>query len=69
VLNFTKSVKGKALLDLTQVNLQLILKAGLNANNIETSELCTYTLKDDFYSARRDGNITGRMINCISLNI
>jgi YfiH family protein len=67
VLNFTKAAKGKALLDLTQANLQLLLKAGLTANNIETSELSTYTLNDDFFSARRDGNITGRMINGISI--
>lgn len=58
---------GKAFLDLTHANVQLCLQAGIKEKNIDTLELCTFTMKDDFFSARRDGHITGRMINGISI--
>jgi len=67
IFNYENVQNGKALLDLTNVNVELIIQAGINEKNIDTSGQCTFTMKEDFYSARRDGNITGRMINGISI--
>jgi polyphenol oxidase len=65
--NHENTQGGKAFLDLTLANVQLIIKEGILDKNIETSDLCTFSRKEDFFSARRDGQITGRMINGISI--
>jgi polyphenol oxidase len=67
IFNSENDISGKAHLDLTRANFQLIIQTGITENNIEISHLCTYSKKDEFFSARRDGNITGRMINGISI--
>jgi len=48
------------------VTMQLKIE-GLKGQNIFSSELCTSCNKDKFYSYRRDGSITGRMISIIQL--
>jgi polyphenol oxidase len=63
-----KAQDGKAFFDLTLANVQLIIHAGIMKKNIETSGLCTFSMTEDFFSARRDGIVTGRMINGISIN-
>jgi polyphenol oxidase len=68
IFNFENTQKGKAFLDLSRANIQLLTQAGIIEKNIDTSDLCTFSMKDDFFSARRDGNITGRMINGICIN-
>lgn len=67
VLNFENASDGKAYLDLTIANFQLLIKAGLHPDNIDASGLCTFSIKNEFYSARRDGSKTGRMINGICI--
>jgi polyphenol oxidase len=57
----------KAFIDLALTNSQLLKQAGVLENKIETSGFCSFTMKNDFFSARRDGSITGRMINGISI--
>jgi len=64
---FENTKPGKFFLDLTKTNIQLLLKSGIKDTNIDTSQLCTYSIKEDFYSARRDGSITGRMMNGICI--
>lgn len=46
-------------LDLIYTNTQLLLDAGVLLQNIQALNLCTYTQKEMFFSARRD-KITGR---------
>jgi polyphenol oxidase len=55
-------------LDLGAINLEQLLTAGINHDNIAISELCTSCNPDLFYSYRRDRGITGRMIGFIVLN-
>lgn len=59
-LFFAKQSKGKYLLDLWQANYQQLINSGVPKHSIELSNLCTFTLNHDFYSARRDGIHTGR---------
>jgi len=58
---------GKSNLNLTEANLQLLIQSGIHPKNIEPFERCTHTHSKEFFSARRDGHKTGRMINGISL--
>jgi polyphenol oxidase len=55
-------------LDLGAINLEQLLTAGINHDNIAISGLCTSCNPDLFYSYRRDRGITGRMIGFIVLN-
>jgi polyphenol oxidase len=57
----------KALLNLWIANQNLLTEAGLIDENIEISGCNTYSEKDKFYSARRDGKNTGRQISGIML--
>ena len=66
---FTVINSEKALLDLSQVNFELLKQAGVQGKNIEKSNLCTFSEKEDFFSARRDGPITGRMLSGITIII
>lgn len=50
-----------------EANRQILLAAGLDNENILVSEHCTFSEPDKFYSARRDGIDTGRMITGIIL--
>lgn len=58
---------GHAYLDLWQANRQLLLEAGVGAGQIEVMGACSYSGDRDFYSARRDGTATGRMVSGIML--
>lgn len=59
---------GHACFDLWEANKTLLLEAGLPEENIEVIGLCSYEHADLFYSARRDGADTGRMVSAIRLN-
>ncbi len=54
-------------IDLWEANRQQLLKAGLEADNIETAGLCTFIDSNDFFSARRQGVQSGRMLSGIFL--
>lgn len=62
------TVSGKSHLDLWKANQQQLMDAGVIMENIETAGICTYTHTDDFFSARRLGIKSGRMISCILIN-
>lgn len=65
---FIVSIDGqKSKLNLKEANRQLLLNAGLLTENIDVSEQCTFDNPNHFFSARRDGAKTGRMINGIVL--
>jgi polyphenol oxidase len=57
----------KRLLDLWKTNHQQMRMAGISSNNIAFADICTWSDKYQFYSARRDGPKTGRMATGIML--
>jgi len=63
-----ENVKGtKAHLDLRGFNRRQMEEAGISPDRIETVNLCTACHRDLFYSYRRDGARTGRMMSGIGL--
>jgi len=60
--------EGHAYFDLWEANQSVLIRAGLQAEKIEVMGLCTFEHADLFYSARRDGTDTGRMVSGIRLN-
>lgn len=60
---------GKAHIDLWEANRIQLLEAGLQPERIEVSGICTYTHHEDFFSARRLGIKSGRILSGISLKV
>lgn len=56
------SATGKWHIDLQLVNKELLLCEGIYSQHIEIMPLCTYTRGDLFFSARRQGVKSGRMV-------
>ncbi|MGQ7868006.1 peptidoglycan editing factor PgeF [Sunxiuqinia sp. sy24] len=59
--------KGKAYFDLWEANKSLLMTAGVPEEQIELMGFCSFSHQSLFYSARRDGTDTGRMISGIML--
>jgi YfiH family protein len=57
--------KGKYHLDLPMANRLQLESMGVPATQIHDSHICTYTQHDDFFSARRLGIKSGRILNGI----
>lgn len=57
----------KACFDLWEANRQIMISAGLHEERIEVMGYCSYSHDSLFYSARRDGPDTGRMVTGIML--
>ena len=53
-------------IDLPEVVRITLQESGIREENIHMSGICTYQDKE-FYSARREGNTCGRIINSIKL--
>ncbi len=60
-------MKNKWHLDLQSINKEQLIEAGLIEGNINTTELCTACHSDLFYSYRRDGAGTGRMMAVVMI--
>lgn len=58
---------GKAYFDLWEANQTVLIESGIPEENIELMGLCSFEQFDLFYSARRDGADTGRMVSGIRL--
>jgi YfiH family protein len=58
---------GKYMLDLKEANRQLLIASGLKENNIVVSNFCTSCRNDLFFSYRKDGGTTGRIMSYIML--
>ena len=54
-------------IDLWEANRQQLVSVGVNPDKIEVSGICTYTECEDFFSARRLGINSGRIISGIML--
>jgi len=59
--------KGHAFFDLWEANQTALLESGIREENIEVMGLCSFEHADLFYSARREGSDTGRMVSGIRL--
>lgn len=57
--------KGKFLIDLKAANRDQLLAAGLSSKNVEVSPYSTYKDNDLFFSYRKEGGRTGRMLTVI----
>lgn len=62
-----KNQFGKFHFNLWEANRQLLLACGLKTNNIEILGECSFLEKEKYYSARRDGIDTGRMVSGIMI--
>jgi len=60
--------EGRAYFDLWEANQTVLIESGIPEENIELMGLCSFEHADLFYSARRDGTDTGRMVSGIRLN-
>ena len=58
---------GKFLLDVSSSNYDMLIKHGVNTNNIQKSKLCSYGYKTLLHSFRRDGEKSGRALGVISI--
>jgi len=58
---------GKFLLDVSSSNYDMLIKHGVNTNNIQKSKLCSYGYKTLLHSYRRDGEKSGRALGIISI--
>ncbi|GAA0444568.1 peptidoglycan editing factor PgeF [Agaribacter marinus] len=56
------------LLDLKQLNIDILLQAGVLRNNIDVTNYCTFRENDLFFSHRRDHGRTGRMLGFIGFS-
>jgi len=54
-------------LDLWKANRSQLLAAGLSAKNIFASDLCTACRRDLFFSYRKEGELSGRMLSVIGI--
>lgn len=58
---------GKWHIDLWEANRRQLISMGVNPDSIEMSGICTYIENEDFFSARRMGINSGRIISGIML--
>ncbi len=59
--------KSGSYLDLVQVNRKQLLRSGVKDPNIFDSRVCTFCQNKNFFSYRKDGNLSGRMMSVIML--
>lgn len=55
-------------IDLWECNREQLMSQGVRADNIQTAGICTYAHCDDFFSARRLGINSGRILTGIMVN-
>lgn len=66
-LTIIEKEKGELFFDLWEANRQILLNAGLKDSNLEIFGECSYKEGHKYYSARREGIDTGRMVSGIML--
>ena len=59
--------QGRYYLDLAGINKRQLLDAGVREENISDSGLCTSCRSKEFFSYRREGSSSGRMISVVML--
>jgi polyphenol oxidase len=63
----TNGIQNKHHLNLWEANRQVLLSLGILPEHIEISARCTFAENEHFYSARREGIETGRIVSGIML--
>jgi len=63
-----KNARGKFHFDLWEANRQILITNGIQQKNIEISGECSFLLQEKYFSARRDGKETGRMVSGMFLS-
>lgn len=58
---------GKYMLNLQELNRKLLVQAGILSSHIEVTQLCTSCRSNEFFSHRKEGGSTGRMVAWIGL--
>ena len=66
-MSLKKLSSGKHRFNLWEANRQILLECGVLNRNIEITGYCTYSENDSFFSARREGIDTGRLVSGIML--
>ena len=66
-MNIIARKESKWHIDLWEANRQQLLAHGVKPENIEISGICTYHHNDDFFSARRQGINSGRILSGIMI--
>lgn len=61
-ISFLNEETGKYHIDLKEANRLQLIEAGILPDNIEVTDLCTYCQPELFFSARRQGIHSGRMV-------
>jgi hypothetical protein len=64
----TRDSNGKGHVDLRKAAQTQLLNSGLRGKNVDSTDRCTVTHADEFFSHRRDNGITGRMAAVIAAN-
>ncbi|EXZ34744.1 multi-copper polyphenol oxidoreductase laccase family protein [Bacteroides fragilis str. 1007-1-F  len=67
-ISFRHSVTHKYHIDLWEANRQQLLDFGVPGVQIEIADICTYIRHEDFFSARRLGIKSGRILSGIMIN-
>lgn len=62
------AITGKAYIDLWEANRIQLLNAGLRSDLIEVAGICTWQQHEEFFSARRLGIKSGRILSGIMIN-
>lgn len=62
-----KNSSGKFHVNLWEANQQILLENGLHKNNIEILGECSFTQDNKYFSARKEGMDTGRMVSGIMM--
>ncbi len=57
----------KFLLDIKKANYDMMINFGIQANQIEVSELCTYECSQFLHSYRREGKVSGRAVGILMM--
>jgi len=68
VISFFNEKTAKFHIDLAKANEYVLKKSGVYLNNIEVASVCTFENSDTFFSARKLGIHSGRMVSVIMLN-
>ena len=66
-LKYDSQFENKYKVNIYEIAKQILVNCKLNENNIYGGDFCTYTNSNDFFSYRRDGEKSGRMVHLIWL--
>lgn len=67
ILGESTETGGRRRIDLVQANRRMLIHAGLQAEQIFDSGLCTFCLPEEFFSYRRQPQDSGRMLSSIEI--